>query len=131
MTPIFALFSREWRIARRIGGGASTGAMFFLILVTLMPFALGPDLALLGRLGPAILWIAALLSTLLGLDRLFQSDLGGRLARRARQFRDPARTGRARKMRGSLGLERAAARHREPAVRADAGPGRLRSDLSP
>jgi heme exporter protein B len=74
LTPILALFSREWRIARRIGGGASTGAMFFLILVTLMPFALGPDLVLLGRLGPAILWIAALLSTLLGLDRLFQSD---------------------------------------------------------
>ena len=74
MTPVLALFQREWRIARRIGGGASIGAMFFLILVTIMPFALGPDLVLLGRLGPAILWIAALLSTLLGLDRLFQSD---------------------------------------------------------
>ena len=48
--------------------------MFFLILVTLMPFALGPDLRLLAKLGPAILWIAALLSTLLGLDRLFQAD---------------------------------------------------------
>ena len=74
MTPALALFLREWRIARRIGGGASIGAMFFLILVTIMPFALGPDLKLLSRLGPAILWIAALLSTLLGLDRLFQSD---------------------------------------------------------
>jgi heme exporter protein B len=74
MTPAFSLFLREWRIARRIGGGASIGAMFFLILVTIMPFALGPDLNLLSRLGPAILWIAALLSTLLGLDRLFQSD---------------------------------------------------------
>ena len=74
MTPALALFLREWRIARRIGGGASIGAMFFLILVSIMPFALGPDLNLLGRLGPAILWIAALLSTLLGLDRLFQSD---------------------------------------------------------
>ena len=39
-----------------------------------MPFALGPDLNLLARLGPAILWIAALLATLLGLDRLFQAD---------------------------------------------------------
>ena len=37
-------------------------------------FALGPDLDLLARLGPAILWVAALLSTLLGLDRLFQAD---------------------------------------------------------
>jgi len=69
-----ALFIREWRIARRVGGGASIGVAFFLILVTIMPFALGPDLALLARLGPAILWIAALLATLLGLDRLFQAD---------------------------------------------------------
>jgi heme exporter protein B len=71
---IAALFLREWRIARRIGGGASTGAVFFLILVAIMPFAIGPDLNLLARIGPAILWVAALLSTLLGLDRLFQSD---------------------------------------------------------
>jgi heme exporter protein B len=69
-----ALLLREWRIARRIGGGASTGAVFFLILVALMPFAIGPDLNLLARIGPAILWVAALLSTLLGLDRLFQSE---------------------------------------------------------
>ncbi len=74
MTPALALFLREWRIARRIGGGASIGAVFFLILVAIMPFALGPDLNLLARLGPAILWIAALLATLLGLDRLFQAD---------------------------------------------------------
>jgi heme exporter protein B len=69
-----ALFLREWRIARRIGGGASTGAVFFLILVAILPFAIGPDLNLLARIGPAILWVAALLSTLLGLDRLFQGE---------------------------------------------------------
>ncbi len=74
MTPALALFVREWRVARRIGGGASVGAVFFLILVAVMPFALGPDLNLLARLGPAILWIAALLATLVGLDRLFQAD---------------------------------------------------------
>lgn len=39
-----------------------------------MPFALGPDLRVLAKFGPAILWISALLSTLLGLDRLFQAD---------------------------------------------------------
>jgi heme exporter protein B len=71
---VAALFLREWRIARRIGGGAAIGLVFFLILVTLIPFAIGPDLVLLARIGPAILWIAALLSTLLGVDRLFQSD---------------------------------------------------------
>jgi heme exporter protein B len=50
------------------------GVIFFLILVTIVPFAIGPDLNLLSRIGPAILWIAALLATLLGLDRLFQAD---------------------------------------------------------
>jgi heme exporter protein B len=74
VNALAALYLREWRVARRIGGGASVGAVFFLILVAIMPFALGPDLRLLARLGPAILWIAALLSTLLGLDRLFQAD---------------------------------------------------------
>lgn len=69
-----ALFIRELRIGQRIGGGASLGVVFFLILVTLTPFAVGPDLALLARIAPAILWIAGLLATLLGLDRLFQAD---------------------------------------------------------
>ena len=44
------------------------------MIVTLLPFGLGPDLALLARIGPAILWIAAVLATLIGLDRLFQAD---------------------------------------------------------
>jgi len=44
------------------------------MLVTLVPFALGPDLNLLARIGPAILWLAAVLATLIGLDRLFQAD---------------------------------------------------------
>lgn len=74
MTPLLALFRRDLRVGRRIGGGAALGVVFFLILVTLMPFAIGPDLNLLSRIGPAILWIAGLLATLLGLDRLFQSD---------------------------------------------------------
>ena len=50
------------------------GALFFLIVVTMMPFALGPDLALLARIGPAILWLGALLASLLALDRLFATD---------------------------------------------------------
>ena len=50
------------------------GVLFFLIVVTLVPFAVGPDLALLARIGPAMLWLGALLATLLGLDRLLASD---------------------------------------------------------
>ena len=74
MTPLAALFRRDIRVGRRIGGGAALGVVFFFILITLMPFGVGPDLNLLSRIGPAILWIAALLATLLGLDRLFQAD---------------------------------------------------------
>lgn len=74
MRPLRALFLRELRVASRIGGGGTMGIVFFLILVTIVPFAIGPDLNLLSRIGPAILWIAALLATLLGLDRLFQAD---------------------------------------------------------
>jgi heme exporter protein B len=58
----------------RVGGGALIGVLFFLVVVTLIPFALGPDLALLKRIGPAILWLAALLASLLALDRLFAVD---------------------------------------------------------
>jgi heme exporter protein B len=70
-----ALFVRELRVAFRIGGGGVMGLVFFLMLVTVVPFAIGPDLNLLSRIGPAILWIAAALATLLGLDRLFQGDV--------------------------------------------------------
>lgn len=70
-----ALFVRELRVAFRVGGGGVMGLVFFLMLVTVVPFAIGPDLNLLSRIGPAILWIAAALATLLGLDRIFQGDV--------------------------------------------------------
>jgi heme exporter protein B len=69
-----ALFIRDVRLGIRAGGGALTGALFFLAVIATVPFAIGPDLNLLARIGPAILWIGALLASLLGLDRLFQAD---------------------------------------------------------
>jgi heme exporter protein B len=74
MTALRALLVRDMRIAVRIGGGALMGVLFFLTVVTLIPFAIGPDLALLRRIGPAILWLGALLASLLALDRLFAAD---------------------------------------------------------
>ena len=74
MTALSALLVRDMRLAVRVGGGALVGVLFFLIVVTLIPFALGPDLALLARIGPAILWLGALLASLLALDRLFATD---------------------------------------------------------
>jgi len=74
VTPLAALLLRDMRIAVRVGGGALIGVLFFVVVVTLTPFAVGPDLALLKRIGPAILWLGALLASLLALDRLFASD---------------------------------------------------------
>jgi heme exporter protein B len=73
-SPLLALFLRDLRVARRIGGSATMGVVFFLVMVSIVPFAIGPDPNLLARIGPAILWIAALLASLLCLDRLFQAD---------------------------------------------------------
>jgi heme exporter protein B len=72
--PLGAVFLRDLRLAFRVGGGAGIGVMFFLAIVAVVPFAVGPDFPLLGRIGPAILWIGALLATLLGLDRIFSMD---------------------------------------------------------
>ena len=74
MQALAALFLRDVRLAVRVGGGAIMGVLFFLIVVTLVPLALGPDLALLQRIGPAILWLGALLASLLALDHLFAAD---------------------------------------------------------
>lgn len=74
MRAFSAIVSRDIRIATRIGGAGGLPLVFFLMLVTLIPFAIGPDLNLLSRIGPSILWLAAVLSTLIGLDRLFQAD---------------------------------------------------------
>ena len=74
MGPLTALLVRDMRMAVRVGGGALIGVVFFLMVVTLVPFAVGPDLALLARIGPAVLWLGALLANLLGLDRLLTSD---------------------------------------------------------
>jgi heme exporter protein B len=74
MTALSALFVRDIRIAIRVGGGALIGVLFFMSVVTLIPFAIGPDLALLQRIGPAILWLGALLASLLALDRLLAAD---------------------------------------------------------
>jgi heme exporter protein B len=74
VSALAALFARDLRLAFRSGGGTLIGVLFFLVLVMLIPFALGPDLALLRRIGPAILWLGALLASLLALDRLLAAD---------------------------------------------------------
>ncbi len=72
---MIALLKRDTLTTWRSGGSILTGILFFLSIIVLFPFAIGPDTGLLTRLGPAILWIGALLASLLGLDRLFAQDL--------------------------------------------------------
>lgn len=71
---MIALFKREFALSVRSGGGASTALLFYLAVVVAMPFAIGPNPVLLAQVGAATLWIGALLASLLGLERLFQSD---------------------------------------------------------
>jgi heme exporter protein B len=65
---------RDIRLAVRAGGGFGLGLAFFLIVVVLVPFGVGPQTALLAKIAPGILWIGALLACLLSLDRIFALD---------------------------------------------------------
>ncbi len=69
-----ALLLRDLKLAIRAGGGFGLALAFFLIVVTLVPFGVGPDTALLSRIAPGILWLGALLACLLSLDRIFALD---------------------------------------------------------
>ncbi len=74
MKAFLAVTGQTIILSYRVGGGALIGVLFFLSVLVVVPFGVGPDLNLLARIGPAVLWIGALLATLLGLDRLFQDD---------------------------------------------------------
>ena len=69
-----ALFLRDLRLAFRAGGGFGLGLAFFLLVAVLVPLGVGPEGAMLARIAPGILWVGALLSCLLTLDRLFALD---------------------------------------------------------
>jgi heme exporter protein B len=51
-----------------------TPLLFFIIVISLFPFAIGPDIALLAKIAPSIIWVAALLAILLSINQLFQRD---------------------------------------------------------
>lgn len=68
-----SLFMRELRLVWR-GGHLMPVLTFVFICVTLMPFGIGPELALLQRLAPGLIWVIMLMAVLLSLDRLFQAD---------------------------------------------------------
>ena len=71
---MIALLIRDLRLALRAGGGFGLGLAFFLIVIVLVPFAVGPEGEMLSRIAPGVLWIGALLACLLSLDRIFALD---------------------------------------------------------
>ena len=68
------LLKRDLTLALRSGGGFGLGLAFFVIVLVLTPFAVGPDPAGLAAIAPGMPWLAALLAVLLTLDRLFAMD---------------------------------------------------------
>ncbi|NMA97156.1 MAG: heme exporter protein CcmB [Phyllobacteriaceae bacterium] len=75
MSGFVSIMRREMRLAFAAGGEVLTLLLFFVIVGAIVPFAVGPDKELLSRIAPGIVWIAAFLAMLLGLDRLFRADL--------------------------------------------------------
>lgn len=69
-----ALVAHEVRLAWRQGNSSAMAVTFFLVAVTLFPLGIGPELTILARISAGVLWVAALLSALLTLDRMFQQD---------------------------------------------------------
>ncbi|MCU0802213.1 MAG: heme exporter protein CcmB [Rhodobacteraceae bacterium] len=71
---MIALFLRDLRLAFRAGGGFGLALAFFLLVAVLVPLGVGPKAATLALIAPGILWVGAMLSCLLTLDRLFATD---------------------------------------------------------
>jgi len=69
-----ALLARDVKLSWREGGAIGTALGFYLVVVVMTPLGLGPDLNLLARIAPGILWVALLLAALLSADRIFHND---------------------------------------------------------
>ena len=74
MNGFFAVLGRDLAIARREGGEALLAVIFFILGTVLFPLGVGPDPQLLAAVAAGLIWVMALLATLLALDRLFQAD---------------------------------------------------------
>ena len=74
MKPFWHLVRRDLLLAWKEGGAVGVALGFYLVVVTMLPLSLGPDLNLISRIAPGLLWVALLLATLLSLGRLFEID---------------------------------------------------------
>jgi len=74
LTPILAVIVRDLRLALRRRADIASVLFFFIIVVSLFPLGIGPEPDQLRKLAPGVLWVAALLATMLSLPRLFADD---------------------------------------------------------
>jgi len=78
MSPVLAaaagVVRRDLLLAMRRKSEALAPVLFFVVVASLFPLGIGPEPELLRRIGPGVLWVGALLATLLGLGRLFAAD---------------------------------------------------------
>ncbi|QYK01590.1 heme exporter protein CcmB [Shewanella psychrotolerans] len=70
----FTLLKRDLQIAIRHKGDIFNPLLFFILVVTLFPLGIGPEPQVLSRVAPGIIWVAALLASMLSLERLFKAD---------------------------------------------------------
>ncbi|MCL1091764.1 heme exporter protein CcmB [Shewanella profunda] len=70
----FTLLQRDLKIAVRHRGDIFNPLLFFIMVVTLFPLGIGPEPQMLARVAPGIIWVAALLASMLSLERLFKAD---------------------------------------------------------
>jgi heme exporter protein B len=74
MNALFAVIRRDLRLALRQGSDSMMVVAFFVLTVVLFPFGVGPEAGILERVAAGVLWVTALLASMLSLDRLFQTD---------------------------------------------------------
>ena len=74
MNGFLAILKRDLHLATRQGMDNMMVVMFFVIAVVLFPFGVGPEPNILARIAAGVIWVAALLASMLSLERLFQTD---------------------------------------------------------
>jgi len=74
MNKFWRIVQRDVQLALRQGSASAMVVMFFVLTVTLFPLGVGPETNILERISSGVLWVAALLASMLSLDRLFQAD---------------------------------------------------------
>jgi len=74
MTPVVSIIQRDLRLALRHGSDSLMVVVFFVLVVVLIPLGVGPEQNILARISAGVIWVAALLSAMLSMDRLFQQD---------------------------------------------------------